>query len=248
MVIPGPNEPTLEQLNNIMEKFVSEMTRLYGGTEKVLAQRRLEMLLSEMDNPNEEQLDHAKLLGSVTYPRFHKTIRLQTVDMALYGLVLQHLQEEWQELGILIHADVVLADRGACFMGHVTSFSHVFVETLRYGAATQPRRRSARYAYINGRIAVEIEWIFKVDIEYEQQDQLSKTVAIVCRFTTNDEVPQFPWDMWAVDLGVQVWHANMLGEMEVVDVRLISGQLILIPITVSNLEYWVTVAHNHVSL
>lgn len=31
MVIPGPNEPTLEQLNNIMEKCVDDMTRLYGG-------------------------------------------------------------------------------------------------------------------------------------------------------------------------------------------------------------------------
>jgi hypothetical protein len=32
----------------------------YAKTEKVLGQRRLETLLSETDNPNEEQLDHAK--------------------------------------------------------------------------------------------------------------------------------------------------------------------------------------------
>ncbi|KAG1747491.1 hypothetical protein EDD22DRAFT_981908 [Suillus occidentalis] len=30
MVIPGPNEPTLLQLNNIMERFVTEMTQLYA--------------------------------------------------------------------------------------------------------------------------------------------------------------------------------------------------------------------------
>ncbi|KAG0705931.1 hypothetical protein DFH29DRAFT_799305, partial [Suillus ampliporus] len=130
-------------------------------------------------------------------PRYHKIIRLQTVDMALYGLVLRHLQE-WQELNILIHADVVLADRGACFMGVVASFSHVFVETLRYGAATQPRGQSACYAYIYGRFPVEIQWILKIEIDYEQQEKLSWTVAIVRRFVSDDNVPVFLWDIWCV--------------------------------------------------
>lgn len=31
MVLPGPNEPNLEQLNKIMAKFVSDMIELYGG-------------------------------------------------------------------------------------------------------------------------------------------------------------------------------------------------------------------------
>lgn len=50
----------------------------------------------------------------------------------------------------------------------------------------------------------------------------------------------------AVDLGVQVWHANILGNMEAIDAELLSGQLIFIPITVHGSDYWVTVAHNHV--
>ncbi|KAG2051422.1 hypothetical protein BDR06DRAFT_983555 [Suillus hirtellus] len=33
MVLPGPNEPNLEQLNKIMAKFVSDMIELYGGRE-----------------------------------------------------------------------------------------------------------------------------------------------------------------------------------------------------------------------
>ncbi|KAG1793607.1 uncharacterized protein HD556DRAFT_465208 [Suillus plorans] len=33
MVIPGPNEPTLIQLNKIAEIFVAEMIELYGGQE-----------------------------------------------------------------------------------------------------------------------------------------------------------------------------------------------------------------------
>lgn len=50
----------------------------------------------------------------------------------------------------------------------------------------------------------------------------------------------------AVDLGVQVWHANVLSDMEAIDAELLSGQLIFIPITVHGSDYWVTVAHNHV--
>ncbi|KAG1719173.1 hypothetical protein EDD22DRAFT_791839, partial [Suillus occidentalis] len=83
-------------------------------------------------------------------PRYHKVIRLQTVNMVLYGLVLQHLQQEWQEVDILIHADIVLADHGACFMGIVTSFSHVYVESLCYRATTQPQGKSACFTYICG--------------------------------------------------------------------------------------------------
>ncbi|KAG2746874.1 hypothetical protein P692DRAFT_20738365, partial [Suillus brevipes Sb2] len=83
--------------------------------------------------------------GRVTYPRHFKNIKLQTINIPLYGLVLQFLQDVWQDFNI--HADVVLAQHGVCFMGHAASFSHVFVETLHYGAATQPRGKSACYAY-----------------------------------------------------------------------------------------------------
>ncbi|KIK38852.1 hypothetical protein CY34DRAFT_14790 [Suillus luteus UH-Slu-Lm8-n1] len=180
-----------------------------------------------------------------TYPQHSKDVKLQTLDPMLYGLVLQFLQDEWGESGFVIHADVILADHGACFMGHVKSYSHVFVEALRYGAATQTRGKTAHYAYFNGRVAVEIQWIFKIDIEYEDQGQITKTVAVVRPFVADDDMPAFPWDLWAIDLGVQVWYGNALGEIEVVEIELMSGQLILIPITVSGVEYWVTVAHNH---
>ncbi|KAG1817168.1 uncharacterized protein BJ212DRAFT_1480396 [Suillus subaureus] len=149
----------------------------------------------------------------------------------LYGLVLQFLQDEW--------------DHGTCFMGHVKSYSHVFVEALHYRVATQTRGKSAHYAYFNGRVAVEIQWIFKIDIEYEDQGEISKTVAVVHPFVTDDNMPAFPWDLQAIDLGMQVWYRDALGDMEVVEIELVLGQLILIPITVSGVEYWVTVAHNH---
>ncbi|KAG1717695.1 hypothetical protein EDD22DRAFT_793346 [Suillus occidentalis] len=64
-------------------------------------------------------------------------------------------------------------------MGIVTSFSHVYVESLCYRAATQPQGKSARFAYICGRIQVEIQWIFKIDIDYKQRQKLSWTIAVV---------------------------------------------------------------------
>jgi hypothetical protein len=131
----------------------------------------------------------------VTYPRHHKNLNLQAINPLLYGLVLRFLQNTWRDDNIIIHADVVLANEGICFMGHVTSYSHIFVEALRYGAATQPRGRSARYGYIAGRTAVEIQWIFKIELDYDRDHQLSKTVAVVRRFITSDRVPAFPWDL-----------------------------------------------------
>lgn len=91
-----------------------------------------------------------------------------------------------------IHADVVLAPHGVCFMGHTASFSHIFVETLHYWAATQPRGKSACYAYVKGQAAVEIQWIFKVDLKSEDQEQLSRNIAIVRPFVTDEYVPVFP--------------------------------------------------------
>ncbi|KAG1818111.1 uncharacterized protein BJ212DRAFT_1479939 [Suillus subaureus] len=125
------------------------------------------------------------------------------------------------------------------------SYSHIFVEALHYGAATQPCGQSACYGYIAGCTAVEIQWIFKIKLDYDHDRQLSKTVAVICRFITSDGVPAFPWDLHAVDLGVQVWHANILGDTEAIDAELLSGQLIFIPITVHGSDYWVTVTHNH---
>ncbi|KAG1730535.1 uncharacterized protein EDB91DRAFT_1239083 [Suillus paluster] len=216
-----------------------------------------------LPEPDENDRDSIKLLESClkggTHPH-HGTLQeylasfggqectLQTLNPMLYGLVLQFLQDEWGELGFVIHADVVLADHGTCFMGYVKSYSHVFVEALHYGAATQPCGKSARYAYFNGQVAVKIQWIFKIDMEYEDQGEISKTVAVVCPFVTDDNMPAFPWDLRAIDLGVQVWYGNALGDMEVIEIELVLGQLILIPITVSGVEYWVTVAHNHVHL
>ncbi|KAG1729629.1 uncharacterized protein EDB91DRAFT_1059904 [Suillus paluster] len=121
----------------------------------VLVHDLIHSLFSLLPEPDENDCDSIELLesclkGCVIYPHHSKDIRLQTLDPMLYGLVLQFLQDEWGELGFVIHADVVLADHGTCFTGYVKSYSHVFVEALHYGAATQPRRKSARYAYFNG--------------------------------------------------------------------------------------------------
>ncbi|KAG2051421.1 hypothetical protein BDR06DRAFT_889815 [Suillus hirtellus] len=156
-----------------------------------------------LPEPDKNDRDSIELLesclkGCITYPHHSKDIRLQTLNPVLYGLVLQFLQDEWGELGFVIHADIVLADHSACFMGYVKSYLHVFVEALCYGAATQPHRKSAHYAYFNGQVAVEIQWIFKINMEYEDQGEISKTVTVVCTFVTDDNMPAFPWDLRSI--------------------------------------------------
>jgi hypothetical protein len=107
----------------------------------------------------------------------------------------QFLQNTWRDDNVIIHTDVVLANEGICFIGHVTSYLHIFVEALCYGAAAQLHGQSACYGYISGCTAVEIQWIFKIELDYGHDHQLSKTVAVIHQFMTDDRVPLFPCDL-----------------------------------------------------
>jgi hypothetical protein len=51
----------------------------------------------------------------------------------------------------------------------------------------------------------------------------------------------------AVDLGVDHWYANQLGDLEAISVERLSGHFILASITVRGVELWITVAFDHVS-
>lgn len=149
-------------------------------------------------------------------------------------------------------------------MGDVTSYSHLFVKGIRYGAASHHQGRSSKYAYIYGREAVEIQHIFKITQECSNpaDGSLKEVCAIVKRFQTDNGVPCFPWDLRymhlmsqfimfltvfrAVDLGVNAWHAEWLGDYEVVTVQDLTGNPIICPLTVRGSAYWITVAFNHV--
>ncbi|KAJ7062157.1 hypothetical protein C8F01DRAFT_969210, partial [Mycena amicta] len=164
----------------------------------------------------------------------------------LYYPILEFLQELWRPLVDLI-ADVVLPkhDTELGFLDEVQSYSHVWFDKRRYGASEEHRGQSARYAYIDHRIPVEIQCIFKIDRKSKDGSNLSATCAVVRRFRPNMLITDFPWDLHAIDLGVAVWSADALGDNEVVDVHQLSGHLILVPITVQTEPLWVTVAFDH---
>jgi hypothetical protein len=51
-----------------------------------------------------------------------------------------------------------------------------------------------------------------------------------------------------VDLGVDAWYANQLGELEVVAVDRLCGHFVLAPISVKDTDLWITVAFDHVRI
>jgi hypothetical protein len=50
----------------------------------------------------------------------------------------------------------------------------------------------------------------------------------------------------ASDLGVESWYADDLGEVAVVSLLQLTGHLILAPITIRDLDVWITVPYDHV--
>jgi len=74
---------------------------------------------------------------------------------------------------------------------------------------------------------------------------LVANIALIQRFTCGDDIPVFPWDLWASDLGVESWYAENLGDIAVVSLQQLMGHLILAPITVGDLDVWITVPYDH---
>ena len=50
-----------------------------------------------------------------------------------------------------------------------------------------------------------------------------------------------------VDLAVGAWYANSLGPYEVVAIQDLSGNPVVCPLSIQGIDYWITVAFNHVS-
>ncbi|KAG1819286.1 uncharacterized protein BJ212DRAFT_1298511 [Suillus subaureus] len=61
----------------------------------------------------------------------------------------------------------------------------------------------------------------------------------------DDDIPNFPWALWATDLGVTVWLAEHLADSEVIPLTALSGHFVLAPIEVHDQKFWITVAYDH---
>jgi hypothetical protein len=84
-------------------------------------------------------------------------------------------------------------------MGHVDSYSVVWIAKCRYGAASTHRGKSARFAYIDGRVPVEIQNIFHVVQERNAASPLTADIVLVRRFACGNNMPDFPWVLRYVD-------------------------------------------------
>jgi len=108
-----------------------------------------------------EHIQVASNPDCVDFPRFHQDIQLRTLGHGSYNLVFNYLRQAWSEKFELI-SDIALATCSqASFLGVVKSFTHVWVSKRRYGAGEYSRGISARYAYIDTRVPVLIDYIFR---------------------------------------------------------------------------------------
>lgn len=94
------------------------------------------------------------------------------------------------------------------FGGSIRSYSHIWIKGQRYGAATAHRGKSARYAYVDNRKPVEIQYIFQAEHRREQAPSLLANFALVREFQRGDDLPRFPWDLWYILLSFEARSIN----------------------------------------
>ncbi|KAF7347283.1 hypothetical protein MVEN_01483500 [Mycena venus] len=211
-------------------------SHLKGGTSerKGTLQNYISRVQSET-NPNE-----------IVFPRFSQSKILRQLGSGYYGLVLKYLQQHWgPEFVVIPDVSTPQEENEISFSGDVDSFSHVWVKKQRYGAGEEHRGQSAKYAYIDCRVPVHIDRIFRAHHKFDEQKKIVVPFAILRRFEPCTTITDFPWDVWATDIGVSVWKAEALGPQEVVSLDRLTGHFVLAPITVRKQDLWVTIAYDH---
>ncbi|KAF8124211.1 hypothetical protein EV363DRAFT_1145493, partial [Boletus edulis] len=77
-------------------------------------------------------------------------VSLKEISQNLDDIVYTYVCNLWRNIVPLQRSTNVLPN-GENFMGNAKVFSHLWLNGLRYSAATVHRGKSAQYAYINGR-------------------------------------------------------------------------------------------------
>ena len=114
-------------------------------------------------------------------------------DLGLYPLVFQYLRELWRDKLRLV-LDTSFAEDGTPLMPHnAEAYPYVMVAGVRYGASTTWQGRGTHYAYIKGRVAVDILHIMKIYVLTLDGRKCSANIAIVRRFQPTALGPQMPW-------------------------------------------------------
>ncbi|KAJ7044316.1 hypothetical protein C8F04DRAFT_881243, partial [Mycena alexandri] len=180
------------------------------------------------------------------FPRFSKTKDLRQLGGGYYRLVLAHLRSVWgPEFIVLPDVQVPQNNNEISLSANVESFSHVWVRKSRFGAGEEHRGQSAKYAYIDGRIPVQIGHLFRVQHEISEDRKISAAFAFVKRFQPCTVITDWPWDLWATDIGIRVWNQNCFDLPEVVALERLTGHFVLAPVTVRGYALWITIAFDH---
>ncbi|KAI5827021.1 hypothetical protein K523DRAFT_310242 [Schizophyllum commune Tattone D] len=181
----------------------------------------------------------------VRYPKQSRQVNLHTLGPAYYRLVYQYLRRSWSaDLDLILDSDMLSDPRQSTFFGNVRSFAYLWVNNRRHGAATSLRGSSSRFTYIDNRIPVQVEHLFEAEqAAPTQREPVRNTFAIVRRFLSDAQIVAlaFPWDLWATDLGVRTWRADVLGPAEVVSVLRLTGHFVVAPLRNHALELRISV-------
>jgi hypothetical protein len=129
----------------------------------------------------------------------------------LYKLVLAHLCAVWDMDTLKLCADVTvdIPRNGVRFM-HL--FSHIWLKKQRYGAATTTRGHSAKYAYIDACVPVEIQYIFRAALEHPTpgESRCRAEFAVIQRFQRDGSLPDFPWALWCAHFITIKYHTKCI--------------------------------------
>ena len=127
----------------------------------------------------------------ISYPKHSRPRSLRAAG--LYHLIFTFLSEQWRQ-DLTLVMDTSFAEEGSPFVAlRVPFYSHIVVAGLRYGASTMPRGQGNRYAYINGRQAVQIDHIIRIDYETSTGHRMTADLAVVRRFVATSASCYVPW-------------------------------------------------------
>ncbi|QRV80055.1 Transposase family tnp2 [Ceratobasidium sp. AG-Ba] len=161
----------------------------------------------------------------------------------IYQLVLDFCIATWPDAGIF--GPGMPRQRYLAPTGMVRNYSYVEYDGVRYGASTHTSGAGYCFGYIDGRFPVRIDRVLLIELQGEPH--IRCICALVRRFCPPPVEGQFPWDMWASNLGVSSWAYEQLGELTVIPVHRFSGALALFEVPMSYGRYWITVALDNIS-
>lgn len=177
----------------------------------------------------------------VKLPKQSRSLDIRTEG--LYRVLLLYARSVWPNKKIVSDGG---AQEGTILSSKVKAFGNVLVRGVKYGMFRHHRGKGYCYAFINGRIPCQIEYLVQISLSTGEES----LVALVRRFEGPDEADEdwrtgekaLPWHDWCVlimsfslylswltslfratDLGTSIWIISQ-GNLEAVAMEDLSGR------------------------